>query len=91
MKISPERFTFEKYEPSFSRLNMSYNLFSYNAKTGEEELVEALKRQAIGWCEGDKLRVRPKRGTVAVMCEDEDGEFWFHVSKQTMEKVLSEC
>lgn len=88
-KMSPERFSFEKYEPSFSRLGMSYNLFPANPKDGETELVEALKRQAIGYCDSGSLRVRPKPGMTAVMCEDDEGEFWFHVSNRTIEKVLA--
>lgn len=89
MKISPERFTFERYEPDFSRLNMSYNLFPRDQTSGEEELDRALKRSAIGYCDAGQLRVRPKSGMCAVMCEDDEGMFWFHISNKTMERVLT--
>lgn len=84
-KMSPDRFLFELYEPNYCRLGMSYKVFPRNIKTGEEELVEALQEKAIGFCDGDSLRVRPRNDSYAIMCEDEDGKFWFHVDKHILE------
>lgn len=84
-KLSPDRFLFELYEPNYCRLDMSYNVFPNNFKTGEEELVKALKEKAIGFCDGESLIVRPRKDTYAIMCEDEDGKFWFHVGKHILD------
>lgn len=82
--LSPDRFLFENYEADYSRLQMSYNLFPRDLKSGEEELVEALKRVAIGFCHAEELLVRPKNDMYAIMCEDDEGKFWFHVKKDTL-------
>jgi len=84
-KLSPDRFLFELYEPNYCRLNMSYKIFPANVKTGEEELIEALNEKAIGFCDGKSLFVRPRNDSYAIMCEDEDGKFWFHVDKHILD------
>lgn len=91
IKMSPDRFLFEDYEPDYSRLHMSYNIIPNNAKSGEEELVDALKEKAIGFCDGESLLVRPKKDMYAIMCEDEDGKFWFHIGKNILDKLTIAC
>ena len=83
--LSPDRFLFEDYEADYSRLNMSYNIYPQNRVSGEEELVNALKEKAIGFCNAESLLVRPRKDMYAIMCEDEDGKFWFHVSKKIID------
>lgn len=84
--LSPDRFLFENYEPDYSRLQLSFNLVPCDFKSGEEELVRALKEKAIGFCRAESLPVRPKKDMFAIMCEDEDGKFWFHVGKNILDK-----
>ena len=84
--LSPDRFLFEDYEPDYSRLQMSYNIVPRDFKSGEEELASALKEKAIGVCRAESLLVRPKKDMYAIMCEDENGKFWFHVGKNIIDK-----
>ena len=42
---------------------------------------------AIGWCESNRLSVRPRKEDwwVAILCEDKDGLFWFHERREVMD------
>ncbi len=90
-KLSPDRFLFEDYEPDYSRLQISYNVFPSDYKSGKEELINALKEKAIGFCDGESLLVRPKRDMYAIMCEDKNGKFWFHIGKNILEQLQKGC
>lgn len=73
-EIDPERFLYGNYESNYwSRLGLEYD-YTHSA------LANALKNRIVGWCDSSRLMVRPKSGTIAVMCEDEDFMlFWFHL------------
>jgi len=78
-KLNPEQFIYELYESSYwSRLGFPYS--------DSERIVAAkVKECAIGWCDASRLQVRPRPGMIAVMCEDEDGKFWFHQNRECYE------
>jgi len=86
-KLSPERFTFDKWEANYSWLCAPGSWTKLGPS--EEDLIEALERCAIGYCDASELRVRPKSGMYAVMCEDQMGDCWFHVKKETLDKILN--
>ena len=83
--LSPEYFTYPLYEVNWSeRLGIDYM-----ADDLSDEVVRKIGNCAIGWCDGSRLSVRPKSDMMAVMCQDEDGDyFWFHVRKETIEKIM---
>lgn len=48
-------------------------------------IAKAIER-AVGYCDANRLLVRPKDRMIAIMCEDDDGEkFWFHHYKLAFE------
>ena len=72
-KISAERFTYELYEPNF------WQRLGFEFSTDDDIVLKKAIKKAVGYCESERLAVRPKSRMVAVMCEDDDGEkFWFH-------------
>ena len=73
-EIDPERFLYGNYEPNYwSRLGIGYDYT-------QTALEQALKDRIVGWCDSSRLMVRPKTGTIAVMCEDDELYlFWFHL------------
>lgn len=68
--IDPELFTYETYEPAYWQ-RLGCGVFD----TSLDRLVAG---RAVGTCDPSRLAVRPRADGVAVMCEDEDGRFWFH-------------
>lgn len=78
-ELDPELFTYELYESNYwSRLGLG---------VWDNALELEIRKHAIGWCPSERLTVRPRKDSIAVMCEDEDGEkFWFHYSKSIIEK-----
>ena len=51
-------------------------------------LARKIADVAIGYCDASRLFARPRRNEYALMCEDEDGKFWFHVDKSFFDKLL---
>lgn len=85
-EISPELFTWELYEPDFGhRLGLYWN--RYGETFQPDEFLTQLKKFIIGWCDPSRLAIRPKSDGAAVMCEDDDGKFWFHVLPETAGKL----
>lgn len=81
-ELNPELFTWDSYEYDFGhRLDSFWNaypeIFQFN------DFIAQLKKRAIGWCDATRVPVKPKNEGYAVMCEDEDGKFWFHILDQT--------
>ena len=72
-KVSAELFTYELYEPNF------WQRLGFEFSTSDDIVIaEAIKR-AVGYCNSERLAVRPKSRMIALLCEDADGEkFWFH-------------
>ena len=52
-----------------------------------ERLAREIRDRCLGYCDGSKLRIRPKSDMVAIMLEDDEFEkFWFHYPKFAFEK-----
>lgn len=79
-EISAEKFSYELYEPNFwQRLGFEFN-------TDDDIVLRKAAEQAIGYCDANRLLVRPKERMIAVMFEDLDGEkFWCHHYKLALE------
>ena len=54
----------------------------------EGEIKSAIKKYAIGYCEGHSLKVRPKTDSVAIMCQKDDSTFWFHMRNNEFVKIF---
>ena len=81
-ELNPELFNRETYECDFGhRLYCYWN--TYPEIYQFDQFITQLKKYAIGWCDSSRLLVRPKSDGIAVMCEDGDGKFWFHVLDKT--------
>lgn len=78
--ISAERFSYELYEPCFwLRLGFEFT-------TDDDIVIAKAIGRAVGYCDANRLLVRPKDRMIAIMCEDDDGEkFWFHHYKLAFE------
>lgn len=81
-ELDPELFTWDSYEYDFgNRLDCFWN--QYPEIYQFDEFLSKLKNKIVGWCNPSRLSVRPRNDGIAVMCEDEDGRFWFHVLDKT--------
>ena len=82
-ELSPDEFTWERYESNYgSRLNLDFRSSINNVVMARE-----IRNRCLGYCDGSKLRIRPKSDMVAIMLEDDDFEkFWFHYPKFVFEK-----
>ena len=79
-KLSAEKFSYELYESNFwARIGLQFS-------TDDDLIIATAAKQAVGYCDANRLLVRPKDRMVAIMCEDDDGEkFWFHHYKTAFE------
>lgn len=82
-ELSPDEFTWERYESNYgSRLNLDFRSSINNVVMARE-----IRDRCLGYCDGSKLRIRPKSDMVAIMLEDDEFEkFWFHYPKFAFEK-----
>lgn len=72
-EISAEKFLYELYEPNF------WQRLGFEFTTDDDIVIAKAIDRAIGYCDANRLLVRPETGTIAIMCEDDSGEkFWFH-------------
>lgn len=73
VKLSPEVFIFEKYG-----LRRGFS----NADVFNWKLAEATKLNPdvtlVGWCDANRLVVRPRTTGYAIMVEIDGEEIWFH-------------
>lgn len=86
-KISAERFNIRNWECSvWSRFDL---IFSQSLD--QQIMARKIADAAIGWCESNRLSVRPRDGEwwVAILCEDDDGVFWFHERRDVL-KIANE-
>ena len=77
-ELNPELFTFDKYDSGY------YNRLDSDMPSLARKIADV----AIGYCDASRLFVRPRRNEYALLCEDEDGKFWFHVDKSFFDKLL---
>ena len=80
LAISAERFSYELYEPNF------WQRLGFEFITDDDIVIAKAIERAVGYCDANRLLVRPKDGMIAIMCEDDDSEkFWFHHYKLAFE------
>lgn len=85
-QLDPELFTFDNYEIDFGhRFGLYHN--HYADIFEKSDFISRLTEKMVGWCDASRLSVRPRADGVAVMCEDEDGKFWFHILPETLESL----
>jgi len=80
-KLNSECFSFQNYESNWwcvldMDYIMSFDLIRVNV---------AMAKYAIGYCEANRLTVRPREDSYAVMFEKEGVSFWFHIAKWEFE------
>jgi molybdenum cofactor biosynthesis enzyme MoaA len=74
-KINSSLFTREKWNAgSVHSLGIEHFRFE-NLKDHSEQI----KKFAYGWCFAEDISFRPKENHVAIMCQFEEKEFWFHI------------
>jgi hypothetical protein len=78
-KISPEKFLFEKYglRRGFSNADVfDWKVDVNRNPAGHSKLQPGVT--LIGWCDANRLRVRPRTEGYAIMVEIGGEEIWFH-------------
>ena len=76
-ELSPEVFTFDKWGAG------SLATFGIETRTWSiEQNRRTIRNNAIGYLVGNKLYVRPKKDTVAVMFFFNGEEFWTHLTNE---------
>lgn len=84
-ELNPELFIWELWEPGFwDSLDLTY------AESMDiDNLIKAIKKYGVGYCNSTRLQVRPKdENYLAVMCEKDGRKFWFHVFKDDLLEIL---
>lgn len=78
-------FTWERYEYDYGgRLDLDFR-----SSIDDKVMAREIKKRCVGWCDGSKLRIRPKSDMVAIMLEDDEFEkFWFHYPKVAFEMIV---
>ena len=82
-EVSAERFNIRNWECNvWDRFDV---LFSQTLN--KEIMARKVADAAIGWCESNRLSVRPRKEEywVAILCEDEEGVFWYHEQREVLE------
>jgi hypothetical protein len=76
-KLNSECFIYENYESNW------WSLFNIDYKTSldNKNVMDVIKKYAVGYCESSRVNLRPKDNSYAVMFEREGKKFWFHVQK----------
>ena len=84
-EIGPDEFSWERYESDYGgRLDLDFR-----SSIDDKVMAREIKKRCIGWCDGGKLRIRPKSDMVAIMLEDDEFEkFWFHYPKTAFEMIV---
>lgn len=84
-QLNPGCFIYENYESSWwSLLDMDYMTAMDVAN-----VMRAVEKYAIGYCDGAKLTLRPNSDSFAVMFEKDGERFWFHIQKWEFEAPLN--
>lgn len=74
-KIDPQLFSWLNWNAgSIHDLDLKCRYSDINSKG-----KTILKLYAIGWCYGEELICRNKINEIALMCNKDDKEFWFHI------------
>lgn len=79
--LNSECFTHYNYESNWwNVLEVGFEQ-SMNQKT----LMDCVKKFAVGYCESEKVLIRPRPNAYAVMFEKNGERFWFHIEKWELE------
>lgn len=85
-KLNPACFIYENWESNWWNLLDIEYADTVNIKI----VMNAVEKYAIGYCESDKVELRPKEDSYAVMFEKDGERFWFHVQKWEFEYIEEE-
>lgn len=87
-ELDPELFTWDIWENDYgARLDLDYGS-SLDLGVMRREIAKRL----VGYCDGGRLRVRPKSDMYGIMLEDDDHEkFWFHYPKDCFDEILGKA
>ena len=82
--IGTAKFTFENYDGSMGGYYWDFVNDKFHNRKEDNFVI-------VGWCHADKLAVRPREDSVAVMIHDleDDIVFWFHIPNWSTVKVES--
>lgn len=81
-EISPENFIYELYDSGWRDRFEDY--YDFLSVPNYSKIAE----RAIGFCDASRLQVRPRTDEYAIMCEDDCGKFWFHVTPMMFDGIL---
>ena len=80
-KLNSECFTWETWESNWwNLLDMDFMIVM-----DVKNVMRAVEKYAVGYCESDKVSIRPKENSYAVMFEKDGERFWFHIQKWEFE------
>ena len=89
-ELNPELFTFNNYEADYwGVFDVPFVYPIGDNGAGERKYHRAIAQYAIGFCDGSRLRVRPRSHCVGLMCEKDGEKFWFHLEKETLNKIFT--
>lgn len=75
--MNSECFIYENYESNWwSLLDLDYS-----DAMEVSNVIRCVDKYAVGYCESDKVKLRPKTDSFAVMFEKDGERFWFHIQK----------
>lgn len=88
----------EKHEKMCVLQKLNSALFTIDNYNWDNSIIldfDKIKKYAVGWCDGDKVAVRPKENDIAVMYEvfDDDklenyGRYWCHLDKYSFAELF---
>jgi hypothetical protein len=84
-ELAPYHFTFEYWRAgSLSEFGIQTRTYSI------EKNRQTIRRYAIGYLRGEKLWIRPKQNTIAVMFYFNEKHFWTHLTTKEFKLCFPE-
>lgn len=86
-ELNPECFIYDNWEANW------WNLLDidYGDAVDIKVIMRSVKQYAIGYCESNRTRIRPRDDSYAVMFEKDKERFWFHIQKWEFEDEEDDC
>ncbi len=84
-ELAPYNFTFELWRAG-SLSDFGIETRSYSI----EQNKRTIREYAIGWIKGEKLWIRPKTNTIAIMFFFDNKHFWTHLTIKEFEICFPE-
>lgn len=79
--LNSECFIYDNYESNWwSLLDLDFDS-AMNIKN----IMNAVEKYAVGYCDSSRVKLRPKKDSYAVMFEKDGKRFWFHIPKWEFE------